>query len=223
MHNMTKTLYFKLVRKLTLRRKVAVLCFLLALAIPINLFHGGGGHWLELVKHAEGKAVREILKIYSVLKANRTDMNETSVWAIAQTIMEESKKHSLDPMLVLAVIKVESQFQDSAISALGARGLMQIRPFVADSLAEEVEWQGERNLDDPILNIKLGVFYLSHLKKRFRVMELALAAYNSGPTEVRGRLEEQEEVPLEYATKVLSTYSFYRNGQRHIKIGRAHV
>lgn len=189
--------------------------FVLLLVIPINLFHDGRGHWIGFIKNAEGKSLREILKIYSILKSNRTDINESSAWAIAETVLEESKKHSLDPMLVLAVIKVESRFKDSAISTRGARGLMQIRPFVAHALAGEVEWEGERNLDDPVLNIKLGTFYLRYLKNSFRELELALAAYNQGPTAIRSRLEGQEEVPLEYATKVLTAYSSYRKGKLH--------
>ena len=210
-----KNLYFKPVRCLP-AWKWALLSLLFLLLIPANLFQRGG-HWIELVKRAEGKAAYEILKVYSILKSNRSNMSEASAWAITETILEESKKHSLDPMLVLAVIKVESRFHESAISTEGARGLMQIRPFVANALAEEVEltkWEGESSLDDPILNIKLGVFYLSHLKKRFRDLKLALAAYNWGPTEIRSRLEGEEEVPLGYAMKVLSAYYVYRSDSR---------
>jgi hypothetical protein len=208
-----KIQYFKHLTEQPPAWRLVVLTLILLLLIPINLFHRRGGHWIELVKNVSALTTREKLKVYSVLKSHMPRTTDKSVWDLAQTIIEESKKHSLDPMLVLAVIKVESRFKDSAVSGRGARGLMQIRPFVADALAEEIKWQGERNLDDPILNIKLGVLYLGHLKKRFRDLELALAAYNWGPTEIRSRLDEQEEVPLDYSTKVLSAYSFYRRGR----------
>jgi len=105
---------------------------------------------------------------------------------------------------------------------MGARGLMQIRPLVANALANEVDLgdkfaSGELDpeaLDDPILNIKLGVFYLQHLKRRFRDLELALTAYNWGPTEIDNRLSMEEAVPLEYAIKVLSAYQSYRRPDR---------
>src|SRR3972149_1779412 len=71
------------------------------------------------------------------------------------------------------------------------------------------------DLDDPVLNIKLGVFYLNSLKKNFRDLKLALTAYNWGPTEVRNRLQEDEVLPLAYAMKVLSTYQSYRQDSPH--------
>jgi soluble lytic murein transglycosylase len=165
---------------------------------------------------ASGKR-EKILKIYSILKTYRSELDETSTWAIAETIMGESERYSLDPILVLASIKVESNFHPEALSSEGARGLMQIRPFVAQTLAEKVEldqWEGERSLDDPILNIKLGVFYINYLKKRFRDLEVALSAYNRGPTAIQSRLEYEEPIPLGYATKVLSAYEIYRNEGR---------
>jgi soluble lytic murein transglycosylase len=173
---------------------------------------GKEDHLTEQTKWAEMNQNSEISKIYSVLISHRKDLDKTSTWIIAKTIQEESKKYSLDPMLVLAVIKVESSFRHLAVSPVGARGLMQIRPFVANALASEVDlktWHGIDSLDDPVLNIKIGVFYLSRLKERFRDMKLALTAYNSGPTEIGYRLAGKRAVPTKYAKKVLSAYRLY--------------
>jgi len=123
-------------------------------------------------------------------------------------------------MLVLAVIKVESRFQHTAISQGGARGLMQLRPKIAHALARDWDLESDaqsetllaESLDDPILNIRLGVSYLGYLKKSFKDTGLVLAAYHWGPTEIRNRLEEEQEVPTEYAAKVLSAYQSYRKG-----------
>jgi soluble lytic murein transglycosylase len=166
-----------------------------------------------MAPNADGNR-EKILKIYSILRTYRRELEETSAWAIAETITGESERYSLDPILVLAVIKVESDFHPGALSTVGARGLMQIRPFVAATLAEKVDldqWEGERSLDDPILNIKLGVFYINYLKKRFRDLEVALTAYNHGPTDIESRLEYEEPIPLGYANKVLSAYQIYRD------------
>ena len=150
-------------------------------------------------------------------------MTDHWAWGISRTILDESRHHAFDPLLVLAVIAVESGFQDTAASAEGARGLMQIQPYVARALAEQ--WRSLYrtdkhlieelpNLDDPTVNIKLGVFYLHSLKKSFPDLKLALTAYNRGPTEVKNRLAEEEVVPLEYAMRVLSTYQSYRRDTR---------
>lgn len=226
-----KLLDFQLLRYRASASKLALLSLMFFLLIPSQPFQGEGGHWIELVDYAEDRDASKILRIYSIVKSYRTDLRDASAWAISETILEESKKHSLDPMLVLAVISVESNFQHTAISSKGARGLMQIRPFVADALAQELglrdkEIKGSKdhpftpsilkplNLEDPILNIKLGVFYLYRLKKNFRDVRLALAAYNWGPTEIKNRLAGDEAVPLGYATKVLSTYHSYRKHNR---------
>ncbi|MBI2359194.1 MAG: lytic transglycosylase domain-containing protein [Deltaproteobacteria bacterium] len=149
-------------------------------------------------------------------------MEDASAWAISETIRTESHKYSLDPLLVLAVIEVESRFQLAAVSERGARGLMQIRPLVATALADQVDLGVDfadreihpEALDDPIINIKLGAFYLQYLHKRFRDTKLALTAYNWGPTEIRNRLDMEEAVPLDYAMKVLSAYNTYRRIDR---------
>jgi soluble lytic murein transglycosylase-like protein len=166
------------------------------------------------IEKPEARQAREVKKVYSVLKAHDLDvMSEASRWNVAQSVIEESAKHSLDPMLILAVMKVESRFDHKAVSPRGALGLMQIRSVVVNELAGEGEIpnsKGEQNLTDPRLNIKIGVAYLSYLKKMFRDLRLALAAYNSGPTRVRSKLVAKKQIPLGYANKVVATqHSFY--------------
>lgn len=207
-----KGTYFQQVRWI-IGLKVVLLCAL----IPSQPSVVEQGRWVEMASDNSGKR-HKISKIYSVLRTYRGDFfNDASTWAIAETIMEESERYSLDPILVLAIIKVESNFHPEAVSTEGARGLMQIRPFVAKTLAEEVEldqWEGEKSLDDPILNIKLGVFYINYLRKRFRDLEIALTAYNRGPTDVESMLEYEEPIPLDYASRVLSAYQIYRQQSR---------
>lgn len=122
-------------------------------------------------------------------------------------------------MLVLAVIEVESRFQYSAISPVGARGIMQIMPdtgkFLTDTLGREdgvkpVAYRPE-SLDDPIVNIRMGVYYLHDLRKQFRNLNLTLIAYNAGPSELQNRLENNQEFSQDYATLVLDAYKRYTN------------
>jgi soluble lytic murein transglycosylase-like protein len=217
-----KTLYFQGIREHISAQKLSLLSFALLLVLPTHPFKEGSNHWMERYDASGASEAQQLLKVYSVLRQQRGDLRDTWAWAIAETILTESKRHALDPLLVLAVINVESGFQHTAASTVGARGLMQIRPDVAKSLAEQrgsifrkdKHPNGIPDLDDPIVNIKLGVFYLHSLKKSFQDLKLALTAYNWGPTEIRNRLAEEDPLPLEYAMKVLSTYQNYRKDSR---------
>ena len=100
--------------------------------------------------------------------------------------MEECDSYKLDPYLILAVIKVESEFSPAAVSNQGAIGLMQVMPgtgrYVADELG--IDYEGKSALYDPFINVKLGIHYLSFLNDRFENTEEALAAYNYGPAKI---------------------------------------
>lgn len=165
-----------------------------------------------------GKLGGDVLRIYSLIKLNQADFSERHAWKVAKTIARESRNNSVDPMLVMAVINVESRFRVDAVSEDGARGLMQIRPEAALEVAQQTgsatdataDALSPESLHDPTTNIKIGVSYLSYLQKRFRDLRLTLTAYNWGPTKTQKTLDEQEEVPQDYATKVLETYDAYR-------------
>ncbi|HEY0881462.1 MAG TPA: lytic transglycosylase domain-containing protein [Archangium sp.] len=106
---------------------------------------------------------------------------------VAQAIAEEAERAGLDPMLVMAVIQVESEFQQHATSVVGARGLMQLRPTTLAWVAqrEGVKLSRAELETDPSLNVRLGVRYLKYLKELFRGrLDLALMAYNAGPNRV---------------------------------------
>jgi soluble lytic murein transglycosylase-like protein len=168
---------------------------------------------------AESKARRlhETSRIFSMLQSSNMGLSRPSTRAVAETVWQESRKYSLDPMLVLAVIKVESEFQSGAVSVYGARGLMQLRPAVAHALAEEADldvWENENSLHDPVTNIKLGAYYLGQLKEKFGDLKLALTAYNRGPTWVQKMIESNTALPLDYARKVLYASRNYREQGR---------
>jgi soluble lytic murein transglycosylase-like protein len=164
---------------------------------------------------------KELVQIHSIITSNRPYIGDQEAWLLTQVIYDECAKHKVDPILVLALIDVESKFQYAAVSPKGARGLMQILPYVGEWLLHEIGLERHATwnkfqpefLDDPILNIRLGVYYLKDLKRTFRDRRLALTAYNLGPTETRNRLDNDIEFSDRYARAVLSTYQKYKRLQ----------
>jgi len=94
----------------------------------------------------------------------------------------------LDPFLVAGVIRTESKFNTQARSPKGAVGLMQMMPETAKWVAEQMEEYDFdiSELENPEVNIPMGTWYLSSLKKEFQGNEvLLLAAYNGGRGNVK--------------------------------------
>jgi len=103
-----------------------------------------------------------------------------------ETLISSSKQNGLDPALVAAIIRQESNFNPQATSPAGARGLMQLMPSVGQSLAAE-KGIGPWNPDllyDPDVSIKLGTAHLSTLVRKYPEVVKSLAAYNAGESRV---------------------------------------
>ncbi len=149
-----------------------------------------------------------ILEILSILERQKTGLSNVVKEELAEVIYEEALRYNHDPKFILALISTESEFHNWSVSEKGAKGLMQIMPYVAQSLAQEIgiEWMGDRTLFNPFLNIRIGIYYLSRLILDFNDMGLAMTAYNYGPAYVKGLLERKEKIPLTYYRKLLDAY-----------------
>lgn len=89
-----------------------------------------------------------------------------------------AKKHGIDSALISAIIHAESAFNPTALSKVGAQGLMQLMPVTAKSLGVTQPFNVEQNING-------GARYLKRMLTRFKGdIDLATAAYNAGPTTV---------------------------------------
>ena|SRR6056297_997266 len=122
-----------------------------------------------------------------------------------QEINSISQEMKIDPSFIAAVIKLESNFNEIALSHSGAFGLMQLMPDTANWLAEQLFIQGSWR--DPINNIKLGAFYLQKLQTDFNQdVHHALNAYHMGPTRLKEVLASNENFKKTNYTKRIKLY-----------------
>jgi soluble lytic murein transglycosylase-like protein len=124
-------------------------------------------------------------------------------------IDQASRRFKVDPLLIKAVIKAESDFNHKAVSNKGAQGLMQLMPGTADAMRVEDPFNPEENIFG-------GTRYLGLMLERFKHdKRLALAAYNAGPEKVadhRG-VPPYPETRV-FIDKVLEYYRQYRTGPK---------
>ncbi|MFI5293892.1 MAG: transglycosylase SLT domain-containing protein [Thermodesulfovibrionales bacterium] len=140
-------------------------------------------------------------------------------------VEKTSKKHDIDPMIALSVMREESRFDPDARSVAGARGLMQLMPHTAYRLDKSVGLgiRKDSQINDARNNIHLGVYYLKSLFKEFKSLPYVLAAYNAGEVIVK-KWEQQsnhkaadefiEDIPYaetrNYVKKVMTSYFQYK-------------
>src|SRR5215510_3701569 len=115
-----------------------------------------------------------------------------------------AKKYRLDPALLRAVIKTESDFRQHAVSAKGAVGLMQLTPATAATLRVNDAY-------DSIQNIRGGAKQLRHLLNLYQDdIPLALASYNAGVHRVKDHKVPRIRETRAYVRKVLRYYEVFR-------------
>jgi soluble lytic murein transglycosylase len=125
---------------------------------------------------------------------------------IRRAIAWYAKRYRLDPALLRAVIKTESDFRQHVVSHKGAVGLMQLTPATAVSLRVN-------NVYDSIQNIRGGAKQLRHLLNLYQGdLPLALAAYNAGVHRVK-----DHKIP-----RIRETRAYVRNVLRYYEVFRSH-
>lgn len=131
---------------------------------------------------------------------------------LARHIVHVAERYRVDPLLIVAVIEVESSFNPRARSHKGARGLMQVMPVVMREVGSETAVSRVDDLYDPYKNVHIGVHYLDSLLTRYdQNLKKALIAYNMGPTKLDYQLTRGRQVSPRYYLKVMRHYQSLRS------------
>lgn len=141
----------------------------------------------------------------SVNNATKADMEK-----IYAAVDEASKKYGVNKDLILAVIKQESNFDSTAVSGAGAKGLMQIMPFNFNSVGIKSAYDVNQNINGGTQILK------QNLDQYNGNIEMALMAYNagSGTMQKRGVTSAKDlyKMPTETQNYVPSVLKYYKNG-----------
>ena len=124
--------------------------------------------------------------------AKRYRVSEAAIGGYVATAYRAGAQYSVDPLLILAVMAVESRYNPVAESGVGAKGLMQVMPQF--HLEKLVDHGGEDSLLEPEVNIEVGAQILREYQRRFHDTEAALQMYAGA----------FDEPTAQYANKVLA-------------------
>lgn len=174
------------------------------------------------------KIIKIFLLVLMILLVSNYKMVLKNVFpnGYEEHVEKYSKEYNLDKNLVYSIIKVESNFNQNAVSRKGASGLMQITPDTSKYIGKLLGIKDSSSVEifDVETNIRFGCFYFSKLYKDFGGdLDCALAAYNGGEgnlrkwlniyTDENGKLDV-EKIPFEetrnYIKKVKKIYSIYK-------------
>ncbi len=148
--------------------------------------------------------------VHAVVAAAVPELSPAEQVAIVDAVTRAERESGVDALLLVAVIERESRFRADARSHVGAVGLMQVRRGAARRAAELLGLTDTPDLRDVPTNVRLGAAYLAELERDLGSLELALAAYNRGPSAVRRRLRRGQAVRSRYAGEVLRRYQELR-------------
>ena len=159
---------------------------------------------VSLIERADGGDAQKFQALVSHLSRRyriASDVTEQFVGAA----YDAGQQVGLDPLLILAVMAVESRFNPIAESGMGAKGLMQVIPkHHQDKL---VEHGGEGALLDPFINIPVGARILKEYIRRTGSLEAGLQSYNGALADPTGRYAQKVFAEKERIEQALSQFS----------------
>lgn len=169
-----------------------------------------------------------IIVLFIAIKVGKVQnifLKKIYVCTYSELVYPIAEENDVDPLLIFAIIKAESNFNPEAVSKSDARGLMQLMKTTAEDVAKKggITLEDEEDLYDPETNIKLGTMYFSSLMQKYKNVTLALTAYNAGSGNVDKWVEngtiqkdgsDAENIPYKetnnYVRKILRDYEIYQ-------------
>ena len=128
-----------------------------------------------------------------------------------EEIQKYSNEYGVDPKVVLAIMRVESNFKTDATSKVNAKGLMQVLPDTAKHVAKLLNIDANSiDLNDAETNIKIGTYYIKYLMQNFSNMDTVYAAYNGGIGNVNTWLKDSK-----YSSDGVSLYNIPSSETKH--------
>lgn len=196
------------------KNKLRTLCFISAVlwgaALPLRVGAAAAGLSARAVVRADaatGRLVRSVVPAPGCGQACGSGYWRQQA-RVDELVAQAAEKYGVDPLLVHAVIQVESDYNPFAVSPKGAAGLMQLMAATARRF-------GASNRFAPWENVEAGVRYLKYLANRFQDERLALAAYNAG----EGAVFQHNSIPpyaetRSYVERVRARYEELRRQAR---------
>lgn len=140
-----------------------------------------------------------------------------------QSIGYYANQFNVDPFLICAIIKAESNFKKNVISNKGAIGLMQLTPKTAEWVCKQIKHKYNYNeLFNPDINILIGSWYIKYLINYYNNdIKLAVAAYNGGMANVNKWIKANNAITIEpgdipfketshFVKRVFKNYEIYK-------------
>ena len=141
------------------------------------------------------------LAITTLVKADYwDDMALRFPMSYQNEVDNSAEKHNLDSALIYGLMRQESMLDKYAVSSAGAKGLMQLMPETARTIARSLHeiWHSDADLFKPELNIHYGGYYFKDLLTRFGGhIAVASAAYNAGPNRAKKWLPMSTAIPAD--------------------------
>ena len=161
-----------------------------------------------------------LVALFGIFKVHKIILKKVYPIEYSEYVYKYSKEYNVDPILVFAIIKAESNFNPDVVSSSKAIGLMQLMDTTAEEISRnlQINFKEGSTLYNPELNIKLGTKYFSNLIKVYNNNYLlALTAYNKWIEQ--GVIKEDgsdiENIPFKetnnYVRKILRDYKIYQN------------
>ena len=122
---------------------------------------------------------------------------------VKQNIIKQAKTMGVEPAIVLSIAKTESGFNQEARGHGGHIGVFQLSHAAAKHMGLD-----PYKLED---NIKGGITYYKNMYDKFGSMELAVAAYNSGPIAVQRNNNTIPKHSQAFVNRIMSDYKYYKN------------